>query len=814
MTTTSDSLIRPLARGLAITLFAALLLGGGVAAAQTSAPPQRVAPEKIETWERTLQRANLALRNPGITLQVLETWQIRVRDVLREARAAHEPAKARVARQKALIEALGPEPGKGQTEPKETADRRAELKKTLAAAEQRARILGLIVTRGEALRTRIADRRADVLTARLLASGPPLWSLDTWRAAAEDAGRVAGRLANAASEWVKSARVADWLASTGPLELALYLLLAAFILIWLRRWLDRVAGSLSRVEDPEQHQRLIGTLIILFNHGIAPAAVILSAYGVMAGEELLGGLFGETLQGLAFGLALFFFLRGGARAALAPRYAAWRVVGVTDHCARRVYALAQIIAGLLAVDQVLSPVLNGVFVSREFVAVIGLFINGGLGVALFLIGSKRLWKPAARGADEGLTPEHRLASVLRRLARFSGAVTLLAIVLAYNNLADFLAQNSALTAFILGGGWVLRHVLAALLDHVTISGAAPARLLRRRIGLTEDGAPVMRIWILLAVDLILIAIGILLLAIVWGTDALAAVETVRELWHGLKIGGVTISLRDLLIAILVFIALVIVVRSLQRQFEQRIGTQTEMDIGVRRALRAGIGYAGVIIAAAIGISLAGFDLSNLAIIAGALSVGIGFGLQAIVNNFVSGIILFVERPVKEGDWVVVDKYEGYIKRIGVRATEITTLQNAAVIMPNSKLITEPVQNWVHKDQTGRVDIDVGVAYGSDTELVHQVLVDCAKAHEAVLETPTPVALFMNFGDSSLDFQLRIYVRNIRDVYRISSDLRFAIDKAFRENGITIPFPQRDLHVKHWPAPPAEDGESSRKPDKA
>ncbi len=787
-----------------LCLFLGSALTGSSALAQTSRPDGAIA-RTLKSWETTLERATAALRNPGVTVQVLETWQRRVHEVLREALAALAPAAVRVARERTLMKALGPAPGKDQKEPAETAGRRAQLQQSLDAAEQRARLLNLIVKRAETLRGRISGRRSDVLTARLMSSGPLLWSGQTWALAARDVGRSAIRITVAAREWAQSEKMATWLGGTGLFELALFILLAVLVLVWLRRWLDRVAGTLSKVETPNHRQRLIGTLIILINHGIVPAGVVLAAYGLVAGNDLLDGLFGEMLRGLAIGLALFFFIQGGARAALAPKYSVWRVLDIHGACARRGYVLAQVLAGLMAVDQVLAPILHGLYVSQEFIAVIGLLISGGMGLTLIMAGSKRLWARAAPADGAPPANPRPAAELLRRLVRLSGAVTLLAILLAYHNLAGFLAQNSALSCFILGGGWVLRHVLAALLDHVTVGTTAAAHRVRRRIGMRAEGAPILRIWLLLLIDIVLVASVIFLLVLVWGTDSLAAAETLRDLWHGMTIGGVTISVRNLLIAILVFIGLVMLVRSLQRQFEERIGSQTAMDIGVRRALRAGIGYAGVIMAAAIGISLAGFDLSNLAIIAGALSVGIGFGLQAIVNNFVSGIILFVERPVKEGDWIIVDGREGFVKRIGVRATEMVTQQNASVIIPNSKLISETVQNWLHKDVSGRVDINVGVAYGSDTDLVQKVLLECVKDIDLIALNPAPQALFMNFGDSSLDFQLRVYARNITEIYKLGSRVRLAIDKAFREHDISIPFPQRDLHVKTWPddsqAPP-------------
>jgi small-conductance mechanosensitive channel len=199
------------------------------------------------------------------------------------------------------------------------------------------------------------------------------------------------------------------------------------------------------------------------------------------------------------------------------------------------------------------------------------------------------------------------------------------------------------------------------------------------------------------------------------------------------------------------------------------------------------------------------EFTNLAIIAGALSVGIGFGLQNIVNNFVSGLILLIERPIRTGDWIVVGSTEGYVKKISIRSTQIQTFDRADVIVPNSELISGQVTNWMLSDPWGRVRVPVGVAYGSDTTRVMQILVDAANKHPQVMNNypgiPEPRVLFIGFGDSSLDFELRCVIRDVDRRLQTRSDLYLAIDTAFREAGIEIPFPQRDLHFRN--ALPAE-----------
>ena len=223
--------------------------------------------------------------------------------------------------------------------------------------------------------------------------------------------------------------------------------------------------------------------------------------------------------------------------------------------------------------------------------------------------------------------------------------------------------------------------------------------------------------------------------------------------------------------------------------------------GARDALVTIMGYILFIIAIMAGLSAAGFDFGNIAIIAGALSVGIGFGLQNIVNNFVSGLILLFERPIRKGDWIEVGGTEGYVKDIHIRSTIIQTFDRSDVIVPNSELISNQVTNWVLSSKSGRAIVPVGVAYGTDTGKVREILLAIAEENTQVAKVssmPKPVVLFREFGDSSLNFELRVFLHNVDSRLGIISDLNFAIDKAFKEAGIEIPFPQRDLHVKSMP----------------
>ncbi|MEC9282210.1 MAG: mechanosensitive ion channel domain-containing protein [Bdellovibrionota bacterium] len=220
----------------------------------------------------------------------------------------------------------------------------------------------------------------------------------------------------------------------------------------------------------------------------------------------------------------------------------------------------------------------------------------------------------------------------------------------------------------------------------------------------------------------------------------------------------------------------------------------DIDPGVKASLERFSRYLIVVLGIWIALDSLGFNLSSLAAFGAVLGVGIGFGLQNITQNFISGIIILIERPIKKGDMVEVKGVRGKVLDIQARSTLILTRDDVVIIVPNSQFISEQVVNDSFSGEKIRLNLSVGVAYGSDVELVKSTLVDVAYRNDKVLKSPHPKVLFHDFGDSALVFDLRVWVDDLWDRELVLSDLRFSIDKAFREKDITIPFPQRDLHL--------------------
>ncbi len=390
---------------------------------------------------------------------------------------------------------------------------------------------------------------------------------------------------------------------------------------------------------------------------------------------------------------------------------------------------------------------------------------------------------------------------LRVLLALALVGALLAELLAYRNLSLYILQAVLGSLFAWGFFGLLDRLFSEFFDGLEEAPHNWQRSLRRLLGVKpQEHFPGLT---LLRISATITIWGLFALTLVWlwevsGTGLEQLRRMVRE---GFEVGALHVVPSRILLAVLVLVVLFAVSRWFKRRLEQRWLLKTRMSRSSREAAVTFSGYLGVGLAVLLAMVAAGADFTSLALIAGALSVGIGFGLQNIVNNFVSGVILLIERPIKTGDWIVVGNTEGYVSRISIRSTVIQTFDRADVIVPNSELVSAQVTNWMLRDNRGRVHVPVGVAYGSDVEKVRRILLDVAYHHSEVIGDDSKLAprvLFFGFGESSLDFELRCFIEDVDNRLSVVSDLNFAIDRAFREEGIEIPFPQRDVHIKSLP----------------
>jgi len=382
------------------------------------------------------------------------------------------------------------------------------------------------------------------------------------------------------------------------------------------------------------------------------------------------------------------------------------------------------------------------------------------------------------------------------------AAGVIAEFIGYRNFSGFLIQGVLLTLLALSLAWLLSRMSGDLLDSLEEGRYPWQQRLHRWLGIAEGHLLPGVFWMRLLTGLGVWLAAIWSLVRVWNVPESIRADAVAYVTEGFQVGEITIVPSRILIAVGLLAVLFSAISWLRKRLDESWLSKSRADVGARNAVSTVAAYIGATLAILLGLSVAGMDLSNLAIIAGALSVGIGFGLQNIVNNFVSGLILLFERPIKKGDWIIVGTTEGYVKKISVRSTQIQTFDNADVIVPNSELISQQVTNWMLYDRQGRVRVPVGVAYGTDVQKVKEILLGIVMAHPQTVVSSRlskPMVLFLGFGDSALNFEARFFIRNVDNRLSVLSDVNFAIEEAFRENDIAVPFPQTDVHL-HYPPP--------------
>ncbi|AEF99960.1 DUF3772 domain-containing protein [Methylomonas methanica] len=748
--------------------------------------------QSLKQWNAELEQAAQTLANKDIDDGELKQLSEQLNGLRTDALAVSDDLAAQITPLQTELAALGPPPAKGAPkEPASLAAKRTSLNEQLAAIDGQTKELGLVISRTDDMLDQLSELRIRRFTQKIFTRGVSPLAPQIWQKGLPELQEKFASLNQQGTAWLAGETRETLTAELIHLTATLFVALA---IVWpLSGWLSRKFGCTSAVQIPTYVELLRAALTVGFIRLLLPTSVTIAVYLVLAHDML----WTDAEQGVALCVlkALFMIILVSATsvAILAPSNGRWRLMPLNDNDARYVHKIILGLAWVFACDLVLDNWLSGVSMEltllRKFW--VGLLIAGLL---LALLIRPQLWR---------MDIQHRRkisdkAGIWRAIRALMGILVLMIPVSA---IAGYVALSRLLgTQIVLTGSlYILTSVVVALcnelIEEALNKETELGKKIRHHLELTEDGGELLLFWLKAAVNTVIYVGAILALLVIWGAGGEDISVWLYSVFFGFNIGGVTVSLSTLLIAITLFSAVLLLTRLCQRFLQQTFFPRTRIDLGIQHSIRASVGYIGFIIAAGLAVSTLGIDLSKLAIIAGALSVGIGFGLQNVVNNFVSGLILLIERPLKVGDWVVVNDKQGYVKNINVRATEIQTFDRAAVFIPNSTLISNPLLNWTHADKTGRVVLPVGVAYGSDTRKVEKILLEVADAHPAVMTVLAPSVLFKGFGDSSLNFELRAFVQDVDKVMKVSSDLCYEIDAAFKRENIEMPFPQQDVHWK-------------------
>ena len=783
----------PVLRLLLATLLAAAIWHAPAAAQQvpTAAVPQIVADQQkviqdLSTLANELERRVEANRDDDARLVDLRLELEALARQLLQAGVAFRPRLGEI---NTRLELLGPAPAEGQ--PPESDLVRNERN---ALASEKSQINVLI---GEAetasLRVnRLVDQIAEMRRELFANTLSKRYDIDFALL-----GEVVQELRSEMSDLYRS--VSSWLQFVFRFKLSSVLAAAFFavagallILVGGRR----VIGGLIYKDPAETDPPYISRLSVAFWSTLLRSASVgvflFATWYFFDYFDVLRGDIGGILSALFAVIALIYFVHRLIRSVLSPYLPAWRLIEIEPRPARLLVLLGTLTATATGLDYLLtetfkimgSPLALTVGESLVATVIVGVLVILVARVKPFLHadGSPKPWPLWLRFTLYGL-----------------GGVTIVAALLGYIGFAKFVSQQIVVTGAILAMMYVGVLSARAVAEVGAFGGTALGRRLSGRFHIDEAGFDQLGLITGILVNILVLLVGLPIILLQWGFQWGDIRSLAYSIATEIKIGTVSFSLIGIFTGILVFVIGFFATRWFQRWLDGSVMARGRVDAGVRNSIRTAVGYAGVALAGLIGVSAAGIDLSNLALVAGALSLGIGFGLQNVVSNFVSGLILLAERPFKVGDWVVAGAVSGTVRKISVRATEIETFQRQTVIMPNSELINAAVGNWTHKNKLGRVDIKVNVAYGADARRAQQIMLDIARAHPLVLKNPEPFVLFANFGNTAMEFEIRMFLADILNGSIVQNDVRFAVLEAFEASEIEIPSAPRMVE----PHPEAE-----------
>ncbi len=798
---------------LALSLFtlAMLLMASAVVLAE------KTLEERNEEWRNRLEAAQQAIAHDFRERSTSEVMA-ELRALQQEAQSAKRTAQASLDEVRRTLDRLGPPPEEGETEEAQPLrDLRRQLEESAANHSAWVRIADATVSRSTDLQEQVAGWEQRRLRGELRQRLPIPVNPEVWRQSMVDTLSFAGRLSAAPVDWWEEHREEG--DATYGLGLVMLVTVLGLLVGWpLRRIILSGFGRDPSDLSPSYARRIIGAVADGMANAIIPVAIIGLGVLVLAVQGLLTGLMATLVYVITLALAGYMMLFGLSRAALSPHYVAWRIVPVDPNRAHvllraiRIGALFMMVGSagfvLMIYTGSRTAELESVYLFLVTLLV-ALAANWVLSPRYWIASVERSQEGAAPQPDVGATnadvgplPEHTseteektdrrpLLDVLRGLLRLVVTIAPVAALIGYSRLAYFAQSRLLATAAIIGVGLLLRLAVREFITQFYLSQSTrrpePPQAQRSTQG--------MIFWTELVADLVIFIPLIYLLLLLYGVPPTTLALWTQNLFTGIEIGGFTLSPGNLVVAALILSAGLVITNLFRRWLTDRVLPNTRLEFGARNSVAAGTTYLGVGLSLLLAMGALGLDFTNLALVVGALSLGIGFGLRNVVENFVAGLLLLIERPIKVGDWIIVGEHEGTVRHISVRSTEIETFDRASVIVPNADLISTSVTNWTHKNRMARERIAVGVAYGSDTERVARTLLHCAEAHPKVLRLPPPVALFVRFGDSSLDFELRCFIGDTDDFMSVRSELHFAIERALREADIEIPFPQRDVHIR-------------------
>lgn len=777
-----------------LALFVLLLAGLAVTAVAQTPPqqPQRPFGQLIDLWTRQLDRIATRTEQAGLLPAEIDVLRDQTTDVRAAALAAAALARNDLADTKKLLAPLEIKPG---TDAAPEADAvKAERERLTGQAtlnESRVKQCEVVIARADQLLERMTKLRSDLVFQNLMRRDPSPLSSDVWIKIGPQLAAAVNRLAAATATWFGNGLAP--LRSQDLLPPALWAAVTIF-LWWLGRVLRQRFGRDGTHVDLQQY-RTIATAIDGVGLVLVPVLAVLLVSKLLqatAPPAPLDQLIPDTAIRLIWLLLVF----GLTAAGLSPGRPEWRFLPFTNDSAEHLsHSLRRLMVVAVLIDLVYVGLSRGGD-SSSIVAVGALILATTVALLALPTLSNRSWQAVRPdGSDLPAMIGGTWWSVTRLVLSVVVLSSIAFALAGYATLASHLHSAISATCALIAVALLLHQLASDLLEAAAAPNTHSGAWVRRRFGLPTDAKVRGQYLLLLLFDAALVILLAIAIPITWNVDIDAILDGFGQLLRGVKVGGVTISLGNVGMAILAFAVCMLLARLVRSIVRDRVLPTVDTPLPLRQSIDAGLNYVGVIVAILIAIGALGVDFTNLAIVLGALSVGIGLGLQNIANNVMSGVILLIERPIKAGDWIVVSGHEGFVRRINIRATEIETFQRTHVIVPNSVFLQNPVVNRTYSDTSSRIEIKLTVPVGTDVAVMEGMLREAALGHARVLRVPAPIVRFVKVAAGGLDFELFVFVARLEDRQIVINDLNRTLLAKMIEQKIIDPAPVPEFKVR-------------------
>ena len=728
-----------------------------------------------DLWKSVATRAETAVDGEAGTNEVFETLRTRIvnfRTKFSEARLANVE---RIATLQAQMVALGAVPENG-VEPLAIATQRSEISLRLAELQAPVQAAEVAYRRADGLIGEIDTIIRERQTNRLLSLGPSPLNPVNWGTGISELVGIFGDIKSESRLFSDSAARQTFI-ETLPFVI-FFLVISVLLMARARRWTERLGNLLRKFggRGTGVWSFILSVIrVTLQLIGVAILSIALQITGML-------GLRGEQLIEILPIYGIVFLCGKWLADWLFPREDTDPLIEISEVKRLEARFDVALLSALVVLRLILDVMLGFGELSEVTSPILHFPLIVCVGILLFRVGHILRGSSQVIVDDDGEERITTFSRVTRLIGLGAVIVSVLGPLMAavgYFQAGDALVFPAVYSLAVFGLVLVLQRFLADVYGWISGQGVLGREAL---------------IPALAGFGLLVLATPPL--ALIWG----ARVADLTELWsgflQGFAMGETRISPSDFITFAVLFTVGYLLTRLIQGALRNNVLPKTKIDKGGQNAIVSGLGYVGIFLAAVVAITGAGIDLSSLAIVAGALSVGIGFGLQNIVSNFVSGIILLIERPISEGDWIEVGGKHGYVRAISVRSTRIETFDRTDVIVPNADLVSGTVTNYTRGNTIGRLIMNVGVAYGTDAKKVEGILREIAEAQPMVLANPAPFILFSGFGSDSLDFEIRMILRDVNWSLTVKNDVNHQILARFVEEGIEMPFAQRDIWIKN------------------